>query len=143
LRSLPGGARRLHAGLHAEPSSLRRGAETAVGVIGGKKPPYVRGTGQGGGKSAKEMRAEHQAHIDASPIITRCAFCKWTYQGTALEGRELAKGHRRVAHPEVKPARRRRGSLGRWTSKQEEFREEGLARAKVVAASLAKLEEAS
>jgi hypothetical protein len=33
--------------------------------------------------------------------------------------------------------------LQRWTNKQEDFREEGLAKAKVVAASLAKLEDAS
>jgi hypothetical protein len=41
------------------------------------------------------------------------------------------------------PVRRRRQSLQRWTNKQEEFRQEGLANAKVVAASLARLEEAS
>jgi hypothetical protein len=111
--------------------------------MGGKKPPYVRGGGQGGGKSAKEMRAEHQAHIDASPIITRCAFCKWEYHGTALEGRELAKGHRRVEHPDVKPTRRRRGSLTRYSLGDESFRAEGQANARKVAASLARLEEAS
>jgi hypothetical protein len=111
--------------------------------MGGKKPPYVRGGGQGGGKSAKEMRAEHQAHIDASPIITRCAFCKWTYQGTALEGRELAKGHRRVHHPDAQQTRRRRGSLTRHMISDDGYRAEGQANARKVAASLARLEEAS
>jgi hypothetical protein len=114
-----------------------------VGVIGGKKPPYVRGGGQGGGKSAKEMRAEYQAHIDASPIITRCAFCNWTYQGTALEGRELAKGHRRVHHPDLTITRRRRGSLIRYVDSDGLDRREGLANARKVAKSLARLEEAS
>jgi hypothetical protein len=89
------------------------------------------------------MRAVEEAHRDASLIVTRCAFCPWTYEGTALEGRELAKGHRRVNHPELKPVRRKRQSLQRWTNKQEDFREEGLAKAKVVAASLKRLEEAS
>jgi hypothetical protein len=102
----------------------------------------VDGHGRGGGKSAAEMRAEQQAAIDNAPTITRC-LCGWTYEGTALEGRELAKGHRRAHHPEIKPARRRRQSLQRWTNKQEDFRLEGLANAKVVAASLARLEEAS
>jgi hypothetical protein len=102
----------------------------------------VDGYGQGGGKSAADMKSEQQAAIDNAPTITRCV-CGWTYEGTALEGRELAKGHRRVHHPEIKPVRRRRQSLQRWTNKQEEFRQEGLANAKVVAASLARLEEAS
>jgi hypothetical protein len=111
--------------------------------MGGKKPPYVRGGGQGGGKSAKEMRAEHQAHIDASPIITRCAFCKWRYNGTAAEGREHAKNHRQVAHPDLKVTRRRRGSLTRHTLSDDSYRAEGQANARKVAASLARLEEAS
>jgi hypothetical protein len=101
------------------------------------------GHGRGGGKSAAEMKEEARRNMDAQPIITRCAFCKWEYEGTAREGRELAKGHRRAHHPEVKQTRRRRQSLRRWTSKQEEFRTEGLARAKVVAESLARLEDAS
>jgi hypothetical protein len=101
------------------------------------------GHGRGGGKSAAEMKEEARRNMDAQPIITRCAFCKWEYEGTAREGRELAKGHRRVHHPEIKPVRRKRQSLQRWTNKQEDFREEGLAKAKVVAASLARLEDAS
>jgi hypothetical protein len=68
-------------------------------------------SGVGGGKSAKEMTAETRATMDAMPTVTRCAFCPWTYEGTASEGRELAKGHRRVHHPDVKPTRRKRQSL--------------------------------
>jgi hypothetical protein len=94
------------------------------------------------GKTAQQMQAEQQAFRDAAHTITRC-ICGWSYEGTALEGRELAKGHRRVHHPDLKPVRRRRQSLQRWTNKQEDFRLEGLANAKVVAASLARLEEAS
>jgi hypothetical protein len=101
----------------------------------------VQGHGVGGGKSKKEMLAEQQAHIDNTPITTRCAFCTWTYEGTALEGRELAKGHRRVHHPEAKPSKRRRVGLMRHVSTDDEHRAEGLARAAKVAASLARLEE--
>jgi hypothetical protein len=103
----------------------------------------VKGRGLGGGKAASEMQAEHQTNLDNMPTTTRCALCNWVYEGTAYEGRELAKGHRRVHHPEIKPVRRKRQSLQRWTNKQEDFREEGLAKAKVVAASLARLEDAS
>lgn len=94
----------------------------------------VVGSGRGGGKSGAEMQTEHQAHMDAAKTTTRCAFCKWTYTGRADEGRELAKGHRRVHHPDIKPVRRKRGSLNRFQGKQPEFRDEGLARAAEVAA---------
>jgi hypothetical protein len=95
------------------------------------------------GLSAKEMRAVEDAHRDASHIVTRCAFCHWTYEGTALEGRELAKGHRRVHHPDVKQTRRRRGSLIRHVASDDDHRTEALERAAKVAASLARLEDAS
>lgn len=94
-------------------------------------------------KSAAEMRADHQAALDAAPTTTICAFCDWAYHGTAYEGRELAKGHRRVAHPELKMRRRRQQHLKGFTTRQDDFQEEGLARAKIVAASLARLEAAS
>jgi hypothetical protein len=87
------------------------------------------------------MKAEHQTAIDNTPITTLCAFCPWTYEGTALEGRELAKGHRRVHHPEAKQKTRRRVGLMRHVSTDDEHRAEGLAKAAVVAASLARLEE--
>lgn len=101
------------------------------------------GTGKGGGKSTADMRAEHQIILDATETVTRCAFCKWTYTGTAGEGRELAKGHRRVHHPDAIQPRRRRGSLTRHVVRDNGWREEGLANAAKVAASLARLEEAS
>jgi hypothetical protein len=87
------------------------------------------------------MLAEQQAVIDNTPITTRCAFCQWTYEGTALEGRELAKGHRRVHHPDAKQKTRRRVGLMRHVSTDDEHRAEGLARAAKVAVSLARLEE--
>lgn len=66
------------------------------------------------GHTRKELRARLQERADKQPCTTRCALCGWTYTGTAYEGRELAKGHRRVHHPEIKPARRRRGTLQRF-----------------------------
>jgi hypothetical protein len=59
----------------------------------GRNRMPVDGYGQGGGKSAADMKSEQQAAIDNAPTITRCV-CGWTYEGTALEGRELAKGRR-------------------------------------------------
>ena len=106
--------------------------------MSGKRKPY-----QPVGLSAKEMKAIEDANRDASLIVTRCAFCKWEYEGTAHEGRELAKGHRRVHHPDIKPARRRRGSLTRYGLRDDWFRNEGLANARKVAESLARLEDAS
>jgi hypothetical protein len=99
-------------------------------------------SGVGGGKSQKDMKAEHQAAIDNTPITTRCAFCTWTYEGTALEGRELAKSHRRAHHPDAKQKTRRRVGLMRHVSTDDEHRAEGLARAAKVAESLARLEAA-
>jgi hypothetical protein len=101
------------------------------------------GHGRGGGKSAAEMKEEARRNMDAQPIITRCAFCKWEYEGTAREGRELAKGHRRVHHPDIVVTRRRRGSLTRHRVSDDSFRDEGRANARKVAESLARLEEAS
>jgi hypothetical protein len=99
-------------------------------------------SGVGGGKSQKEMRAEQQSAEDQQPITTLCAFCPWTFYGTALEGRELARKHRVKEHPHAKQSRRRRGSLMRHVTTDDEHRAEGLARAAKVAESLARLEAA-
>jgi hypothetical protein len=72
-----------------------------------------------------------------------CAFCPWTYEGTALEGRELAKGHRRVKHPEIKPVRRKRGSLIRHVASDDGHREEGKRNAAEVAAMVRRHEDAA
>jgi hypothetical protein len=53
----------------------------------------------------------------------------------------LAKEHRRAHHPEIKPVRRRRGSLTRYAISDDQYRAEGLENARKVAASLARLEE--
>lgn len=109
--------------------------------MGGVKVHH--GSGKGGGKSAADMWAEQRAITDQAPTTTSCAFCDWRYEGTAHEGRELAKGHRRVVHPEIKPARRRRGSLSKFQGRQPDFQKEGLAAAAEVAAMIARRENAA
>ncbi len=47
--------------------------------------------------------------MDEMPVVERCMFCTWVWQGTAAEGRTEALQHRLEAHPEVRPARRRPG----------------------------------
>lgn len=98
------------------------------------------GHGKGGGKSGQEMRDELQALHDQTLTRTSCAFCSWAYEGTAVEGRELAKGHRRVAHPEIKPVRRKRGSLAKFVGRQPDWQKEGLERAAGVAEMIARRE---
>lgn len=92
----------------------------------------VTGSGLGGGRSAKEMQERFQASMDEQPCITRC-MCGWSYEGTAAEGRELAKGHRRVHHPDIKPAKRRRNNIHRFMVTDDGFRGEAMRRAAEVA----------
>jgi hypothetical protein len=95
------------------------------------------------GKTSAEMRADEQTWKDNMPIVTSCAFagCDWRYEGTAYEGRELAKGHRRVHHPDAVPKRRRRPSLLRHVTTDDSYREEGRENARKVAAALQRLED--
>jgi hypothetical protein len=101
-----------------------------------------RGSGQGGGRSAKEMNERFQASMDDQPCITRC-LCGWTYEGTAREGRELAKGHRRVHHPDIKPSRRRRNNITRFIAQDDGFRSEAMRKAAEVAAMVTREEAAA
>lgn len=72
------------------------------------------------GHTRKELRARLQERADQQPLTTICGLCDWTYTGTAIKGRELAKGHRRAHHPEIKPAPRRRGTLQRFRPGRED-----------------------
>ena len=47
--------------------------------------------------------------MDALPLKTLCALCPWSYEGSALDGRERAAQHRALVHPELKVKRRRPG----------------------------------
>lgn len=51
----------------------------------------------------------YEQQMDEIPVKERCLFCRWTFSGTAVEGRHAALAHRLEKHPEVKPARRRPG----------------------------------
>lgn len=53
------------------------------------------------GKPAAEMRADQEAWRDEGNVVERCLFCRWTYQGTAAEGRTEARAHRERLHPEA------------------------------------------
>lgn len=97
-------------------------------------------SGLGGGKNAAETRAEHQARMDEMACVTSCLFCAWTYEGTAHEGRELARGHRRVHHPDAVAVRKRHRVLHRHRVRDDGWRIEGLAAAAEVASMLARRE---
>ena len=56
---------------------------------------------------ASEFRQREIDSRDAAKLLTRCAFCRWRYTGTALEGRERARQHRLEHHPELLHSRRR------------------------------------
>jgi hypothetical protein len=44
--------------------------------------------------------------MDALPLRTLCAFCEWSYEGSAADGRQEAVQHRLRAHPEANVKRR-------------------------------------
>ncbi len=73
--------------------------------------------------SSEAMRQAHQEWIDAQVISTACAFCSWTHEGPAGEGRAAARVHREKKHPEaciLKPRMRRRISKRKNRSAAEE-----------------------
>jgi hypothetical protein len=83
--------------------------------LGSASPAVVRKSGEpepddrnGYGKLASEMQAEEVAWRDSQPIVTSCAFCGWSFDGTAVEGRMAALRHREAEHPEAIVKRRRR-----------------------------------
>lgn len=43
----------------------------------------------------------HLAHLrDIGPAVTRCTFCDFRFEGTALEGREGFQAHLLEVHPD-------------------------------------------
>jgi hypothetical protein len=61
------------------------------------------------------MRPKHtqietfERGMELLPLVARCLFCEWEWEGAVLEGRERALNHRLEIHPELKPKRRRPG----------------------------------
>ena len=39
--------------------------------------------------------------LDRQRVVTRCAACRMTHRGSAVEGREWHRAHRRERHPEL------------------------------------------
>lgn len=75
------------------------------------------------GKPSAEMRAEAQAIQDAQPIVTSCLFCGWRYVGLVGAGRDAARTHRELKHPEAairKPRKSRRIAKRAYRSPAEE-----------------------
>lgn len=64
------------------------------------------------GRPAKETEAEHKLWAELQPTFTRCLFCDWHHEGTALEGRQAA-AHRRKFHPKAKSTSR--SNRGKFT----------------------------
>lgn len=60
-----------------------------------------------------DARALAREWEDAQPTVTRCVLCPaWSFEGTALEGREAAAAHRLAVHPELVGKPRRKRSSG-------------------------------
>lgn len=64
--------------------------------------------GEHRGYTQVEYRQREAERIAAEPLLLRCAFCEWSYQGTVASGPEKAAQHRLEAHPELAVERRRR-----------------------------------
>jgi hypothetical protein len=74
-----------------------------------------------GSWSRGEERRREQAEADARPLVARCFYCYWTFEGTVGEAREQAAEHRRRDHPELAKVktRRKRGPSPRLGSDAE------------------------
>jgi len=53
------------------------------------------------GKPLSPAAAAAAERRDTYATLTRCSFCDWNHEGTAVEGRQLAADHRRAHHPDV------------------------------------------
>lgn len=72
-----------------------------------------------------DSRRREQEAAEKQPAKFLCAFCKWSFTGPVVKGREKAQAHREKRHPEtfLLPRRRRRGkslSTFRYASMDEE-----------------------
>lgn len=70
---------------------------------------------------------EERARIEQQPLVTRCSFCAWKFQGTVAEGRAASRKHRLQKHPEAvavrRPGRRNLTSFHQRAPDQEELAE--------------------
>jgi hypothetical protein len=55
---------------------------------------------QDGTKTIGQLNRELQEIHDGQPATARCAWCRWTFEGSAVEAREAFAFHRSSAHPD-------------------------------------------
>lgn len=60
------------------------------------------------GIDTQTMREQEERVRDEAVVVTRCFFCKWTFEGIAKIGREKAQAHREKKHPDARMTRKRR-----------------------------------
>jgi hypothetical protein len=66
-----------------------------------------------GTKTIGQINRELQDVYDGQPMTAGCAFCDWSFTGTAAAGREAAAFHRSTEHPEQANGRSPRDLLDR------------------------------
>lgn len=67
---------------------------------------------QTSGINYKFFYEQEEIRRDEAPTLTSCAFCpKWSYYGTAAEGRKRAEAHRKKKHPDIQRTPRRRAAV--------------------------------
>ncbi len=83
-----------------------------------------------GSLTRSEVERRQREQLDATPLVARCAFCEWTWQGSLADCRQQAVEHRQTAHPGLKPPKRRSRSqkLAHRAGTDEERREASLLR---------------
>lgn len=62
----------------------------------------------GGGYNLSEYLQAEQARQATQPLISSCAICGWSWEGTVGEGLKKARAHREKKHPETLKSRRGR-----------------------------------
>lgn len=64
----------------------------------------------GGGYNLSEYLQIELERQSTQPLLTSCALCKWSWEGTVGEGLKKAREHREKKHPETLKERRRRSA---------------------------------
>lgn len=59
-------------------------------------------------KTVTQIDADLRDWSQLQPTRTACAFCDWSFEGTAIDGRAAFLEHRESAHPEMKVSRKRK-----------------------------------
>lgn len=62
----------------------------------------------GGGYNLSEYLQMEEERQATQPLITSCAFCNWSWEGTVGEGLKRGRAHREKKHPETMKRKRNR-----------------------------------